>query len=80
MSVFTVSPARGSIAAGQCQDVTVTFQPDHPAVNYSDRLTVELSNKVSETQRTLSDRFQAQCPMFFFIFYYFCDSHRAKCA
>lgn len=53
LSVFTVSPAEGSIAAGQCQDVTVTFQPDHQSVNYCDRLTVELSNKVSETQHTL---------------------------
>ncbi|XP_056241792.1 cilia- and flagella-associated protein 74 isoform X1 [Seriola aureovittata] len=45
LSVFGVVPAEGSIAPGQSQDVTVTFQPDHPSVNYSDRLTIELMNK-----------------------------------
>ncbi|KAM3618715.1 uncharacterized protein V6R79_023944 [Siganus canaliculatus] len=45
MSVFSVVPAEGSIAPEQSQDVTVTFQPDHPSVNYSDRLTIELKNK-----------------------------------
>ncbi|XP_037629906.1 cilia- and flagella-associated protein 74 isoform X4 [Sebastes umbrosus] len=45
MSVFSAVPAEGSIAPGQRQDITVTFQPDHPSVNYSDRLTVELMNK-----------------------------------
>lgn len=45
--MFTVVPVEGSIAPGQSQDITVTFQPDHPSVNYSDRLTIELSNKVS---------------------------------
>ncbi|XP_030278233.1 cilia- and flagella-associated protein 74 isoform X3 [Sparus aurata] len=45
LSVFTVVPVEGSIAPGQSQDITVTFQPDHPSVNYSDRLTIELSNK-----------------------------------
>ncbi|GLD45765.1 cilia- and flagella-associated protein 74 isoform X1, partial [Lates japonicus] len=45
LSVFSVVPAEGSVAPGQSQDVTVTFQPDHPSVNYSDKLTVELRNK-----------------------------------
>ncbi|XP_060913194.1 cilia- and flagella-associated protein 74 [Labrus mixtus] len=45
LSVFSVVPVEGSIAPGQSKDVTVTFQPDHPSVNYSDRLTVELMNK-----------------------------------
>uniref|UniRef100_UPI0037E86F41 cilia- and flagella-associated protein 74 n=1 Tax=Semicossyphus pulcher TaxID=241346 RepID=UPI0037E86F41 len=43
-SVFSVVPGEGSIAPGQSQDITVTFQPDHPSVNYSDRLTIELIN------------------------------------
>ncbi|KAM9350311.1 cilia- and flagella-associated protein 74 [Symphorus nematophorus] len=45
LSVFSVVPAEASIAPGQSQDITVTFQPDHPSVNYSDRLTIELLNK-----------------------------------
>ncbi|XP_070767007.1 cilia- and flagella-associated protein 74 [Enoplosus armatus] len=45
LSVFSVVPVEGSIAPGQSQDITVTFQPDHPSVNYSDRLTIELVNK-----------------------------------
>ncbi|XP_070696380.1 cilia- and flagella-associated protein 74 [Pempheris klunzingeri] len=45
LSVFSVVPIEGAIAPGQSQDITVTFQPDHPSVNYSDRLTVELMNK-----------------------------------
>ncbi|KAF7656333.1 hypothetical protein LDENG_00042830 [Lucifuga dentata] len=44
-SVFTVSPVEGSISPQQSQEITITFQPDHPSVNYSDRLTVELSNQ-----------------------------------
>lgn len=47
LSVFSAAPAEVSIAPGQSQDVTVTFQPDHPSVYYSDRLTIELMNKVS---------------------------------
>uniref|UniRef100_A0A4W6BMF6 Calcium channel, voltage-dependent, L type, alpha 1D subunit, b n=1 Tax=Lates calcarifer TaxID=8187 RepID=A0A4W6BMF6_LATCA len=49
LSVFSVVPAEGSVAPGQSQDITVTFQPDHPSVNYSDKLTVELRNKVRKT-------------------------------
>lgn len=49
LSVFSVAPAGGSIAPGDRQDVTVTFQPDHLSVSYSDRLTVELGNKVGHT-------------------------------
>ncbi|KAM6981917.1 LOW QUALITY PROTEIN: cilia- and flagella-associated protein 74 [Tautogolabrus adspersus] len=45
LSVFSVVPVEGSIAPEQSQDITVTFQPDHPSVNYSDRLTIELMNK-----------------------------------
>lgn len=45
--VFSVTPAGGVVGAGESQDLTVTFQPDHPSVHYADRLTVELLNKVS---------------------------------
>ncbi|XP_053173341.1 cilia- and flagella-associated protein 74 [Scomber japonicus] len=45
LSVFSVVPVEGSIAPGQSQDITITFKPDHPSVNYSDRLIVELRNK-----------------------------------
>ncbi|KAK9515636.1 hypothetical protein VZT92_026264 [Zoarces viviparus] len=45
LSVFSVAPAEGSIAPGQSLDVAATFKPDHPSVNYSDRLTIELMNK-----------------------------------
>ncbi|XP_077581620.1 cilia- and flagella-associated protein 74 [Stigmatopora nigra] len=45
LSVFSVLPVEGSIAAKQSQDVIVTFHPDHPSVNYSDQLTIELVNK-----------------------------------
>ncbi|XP_063321127.1 cilia- and flagella-associated protein 74 [Pelmatolapia mariae] len=45
LSVFSVVPVEGSIPPGQSQEFTVTFQPDHPSVNYSDKLTVELMNK-----------------------------------
>ncbi|XP_010769280.1 uncharacterized protein isoform X1 [Notothenia coriiceps] len=45
LSVFSVLPAEGSIAPGQSQDLMVSFQPDHPSVCYSDRMTVELRNK-----------------------------------
>ncbi|KAG7472773.1 hypothetical protein MATL_G00112620 [Megalops atlanticus] len=45
LSVFTVVPIEGAIPPGKTQDITVTFQPDHESLNYSDRLTVELMNK-----------------------------------
>nr|XP_020468130.1 cilia- and flagella-associated protein 74 isoform X2 [Monopterus albus] len=45
LSVFSVVPIEGSVAPGQSQDITVTFQPDHPSVNYYDKLTIELTNK-----------------------------------
>ncbi|XP_029975349.1 cilia- and flagella-associated protein 74 [Salarias fasciatus] len=45
LSVFSVAPAEGSIAPGDSQDITVSFQPDHPSLNYHDRLTIELLNK-----------------------------------
>lgn len=54
LSVFSVKPVEGSIAPGQSLDVTITFQPDHSSVNYSDRLTIELRNKVSVTHTHIS--------------------------
>ncbi|XP_030589922.1 cilia- and flagella-associated protein 74 isoform X2 [Archocentrus centrarchus] len=45
LSVFSVVPVEGSIAPGQSQEFTVTFLPDHPSVNYSDKLTIELMNR-----------------------------------
>ncbi|XP_051805300.1 cilia- and flagella-associated protein 74 isoform X1 [Acanthochromis polyacanthus] len=45
LSVFSVVPGEGSIAPGQSQDITITFQPDHLSVNYSDKLTIMLKNK-----------------------------------
>ncbi|XP_034446990.1 cilia- and flagella-associated protein 74 isoform X2 [Hippoglossus hippoglossus] len=44
-SVFSAGPVKGSIAPGQSQDITVTFQPDHQSVKYSDELTIQLMNK-----------------------------------
>ncbi|XP_043967379.1 cilia- and flagella-associated protein 74 [Gambusia affinis] len=45
LSVFSVLPLEGSLAPGKKQDVTITFQPDHSSLNYTDRLTIELLNK-----------------------------------
>ncbi|MGH0147032.1 UNVERIFIED_CONTAM: hypothetical protein FKN15_060852, partial [Acipenser sinensis] len=45
LSVFCVSPLEGAINPGTSQDITVTFQPDHESLYYSDRLTVEIVNK-----------------------------------
>ncbi|XP_064156962.1 cilia- and flagella-associated protein 74 isoform X2 [Anguilla rostrata] len=45
LSVFSVAPVEGTIPPGKSQDVTVTFRPDHESLHYSDRLTVELTNK-----------------------------------
>lgn len=58
LSVFSAVPVGGSIAPGQSQDITVTFQPDHPSVYYSDTLTIELVNKVSRAH-TLTHAFIA---------------------
>ncbi|XP_062247115.1 cilia- and flagella-associated protein 74 [Platichthys flesus] len=44
-SVFSAGPVKGNIAPGQSQDITVTFQPDHQSVKYSDELTIHLMNK-----------------------------------
>ncbi|KAJ8257605.1 hypothetical protein GJAV_G00187600 [Gymnothorax javanicus] len=44
-SVFNVRPPEGTIPPGKWQEITVTFQPDHESLHYSDRLTVELTNK-----------------------------------
>ncbi|KAJ3586735.1 hypothetical protein NHX12_013129, partial [Muraenolepis orangiensis] len=43
--VFSVTPVGGAVGAGESQDLTVSFQPDHPSVHYGDRLTVELMSK-----------------------------------
>ncbi|XP_038149035.1 cilia- and flagella-associated protein 74 [Cyprinodon tularosa] len=45
LSAFSVTPVEGTIAPGQKQNITITFQPDHPSVCYSDKLTIELINK-----------------------------------
>ncbi|NXS26484.1 CFA74 protein, partial [Pomatostomus ruficeps] len=45
LSVFSVSPTEGRIAAGQSQDFVVTFSPDHESLYYSDRLRVLLFGK-----------------------------------
>ncbi|XP_041129939.1 cilia- and flagella-associated protein 74-like isoform X2 [Polyodon spathula] len=45
LSVFCVSPLEGAINPGTSQDITVTFQPDHESLYYSDRLMVEIVNK-----------------------------------
>ncbi|MGH0128943.1 UNVERIFIED_CONTAM: hypothetical protein FKN15_057786 [Acipenser sinensis] len=39
------SLVEGAINPGTSQDITVTFQPDHESLYYSDRLTVEIVNK-----------------------------------
>ncbi|KAG7255511.1 hypothetical protein CRUP_032342, partial [Coryphaenoides rupestris] len=44
LCVFSVAPVGGAVDAGETQDLTVSFQPDHPSVRYADRLTVELVN------------------------------------
>ncbi|XP_035998411.1 cilia- and flagella-associated protein 74 [Fundulus heteroclitus] len=45
LSVFSATPVEGSIAPGQTQDISISFQPDHPSLCYSDKLTIELMNK-----------------------------------
>ncbi|KAM9786037.1 cilia- and flagella-associated protein 74-like [Neosynchiropus ocellatus] len=42
---FSVNPMQGTIEAGESQDVTITFQPDQASLHYSDRLTVQTSNR-----------------------------------
>ncbi|CAH2319986.1 Hypothetical predicted protein [Pelobates cultripes] len=44
-SVFSVFPVEGTIESGKSLDVSVTFNPDHESVHYSDSLTVELFGK-----------------------------------
>uniref|UniRef100_A0A3P8YNH1 Cilia and flagella associated protein 74 n=1 Tax=Esox lucius TaxID=8010 RepID=A0A3P8YNH1_ESOLU len=46
VNVFSVTPIEGAIAPGKSQDIRVTFLPDHDSCHYSDRLRVELMNKV----------------------------------
>ncbi|NWX44800.1 CFA74 protein, partial [Steatornis caripensis] len=45
LSVFSIFPTEGEIAAGKSQDFTVTFSPDHESLYYSDRLKVVLFGK-----------------------------------
>ncbi|NXJ64890.1 CFA74 protein, partial [Rostratula benghalensis] len=45
LSVFSIFPTEGEIAAGKSQDFTVTFSPDRESPCYSDRLTVLLFGK-----------------------------------
>ncbi|NXI93269.1 CFA74 protein, partial [Psophia crepitans] len=45
LSVFSVFPTEGEIAAGKSQDFVVTFSPDHESLYYSDRLKVVLFGK-----------------------------------
>uniref|UniRef100_A0A3P8UU68 Cilia and flagella associated protein 74 n=1 Tax=Cynoglossus semilaevis TaxID=244447 RepID=A0A3P8UU68_CYNSE len=44
-NVFSVVPAEGVIGPGQSLNITIVFQPDHPSVYYSDKLTIEIMNK-----------------------------------
>ncbi|NXW49756.1 CFA74 protein, partial [Nyctiprogne leucopyga] len=45
LSVFSILPTEGEIAAGESQDFIVTFSPDHESLYYSDRLKVVLFDK-----------------------------------
>ncbi|KAM6371589.1 cilia- and flagella-associated protein 74 [Pluvialis apricaria] len=45
LSVFSIFPTEGEIAAGKSQDFIVTFSPDHESLYYSDRLKVVLFGK-----------------------------------
>ncbi|XP_039610977.1 cilia- and flagella-associated protein 74 [Polypterus senegalus] len=47
LSVFSVSPAEVTIEPGKTHDISVIFQPDHESLYYSDRLQVELGDKVA---------------------------------
>ncbi|XP_054250799.1 cilia- and flagella-associated protein 74 [Indicator indicator] len=45
LSVFSIFPAEGELAARQSQDFVVTFSPDHESLYYSDLLKVVLFGK-----------------------------------
>ncbi|XP_064027990.1 cilia- and flagella-associated protein 74 isoform X2 [Pogoniulus pusillus] len=45
LSVFSISPTEGELAAGKSQDFVVTFSPDHESLYYSDRLKIVLFGK-----------------------------------
>ncbi|NXP14514.1 CFA74 protein, partial [Thinocorus orbignyianus] len=45
LSAFSISPAEGELVAGNSQDFTVTFSPDHESLFYSDRLKAVLFGK-----------------------------------
>ncbi|KAM6241195.1 cilia- and flagella-associated protein 74 isoform 2-T2 [Porphyrio hochstetteri] len=45
LSMFSVFPTGGEIVAGNSQDFTVTFSPDHESLCYSDRLKIVLFGK-----------------------------------
>ncbi|XP_060737594.1 cilia- and flagella-associated protein 74 [Tachysurus vachellii] len=62
-SVFSVSPPEGTIAPGETQDITVTFQPDHESLHYRDVLHVQLMNH--QTVCDLELRGAARCHTMF---------------
>ncbi|XP_072537127.1 cilia- and flagella-associated protein 74 isoform X2 [Salminus brasiliensis] len=62
-SVFTVSPAEGTIGPGKSQDIIVTFQPDHESLHYRDTLRVQLMNK--QTVCVMELRGAARCHTMF---------------
>ncbi|NXT95294.1 CFA74 protein, partial [Anhinga rufa] len=45
LSVFSIFPTEGEMVAGESQDFTVTFSPDHESLYYSDRLKVVFFGK-----------------------------------
>ncbi|NXC67553.1 CFA74 protein, partial [Anhinga anhinga] len=45
LSVFSIFPTEGEMVAGETQDFTVTFSPDHESLYYSDRLKVVFFGK-----------------------------------
>ncbi|TSL97243.1 Cilia- and flagella-associated protein 74 [Bagarius yarrelli] len=62
-NVFSVSPLEGTIASGETQDITVTFQPDHESLHYRDVLHVQLMNQ--QTVCDLELRGAARCNTMF---------------
>lgn len=54
LGVFSVVPLEGSILPKQSVELKISFQPDHPSLNYRDRLSVKLVNQVSVTHRDVA--------------------------
>lgn len=50
LSVFSIFPTQGEIAAGKSQDFVVTFSPDHESLYYLDCLKVVLFGKVGQSR------------------------------